>query len=159
PASPARRRLVTLKRTLGFGPFESWGRAALRALLAHHARHRVDVMWAIHGDTTSHEIAHRFSRRTKVPWVADFKDPWDLFHQGPLRWVQWLATVRRLKSAAELTETCAAQGAADAARFGLPAHVLWSGYDAELMAKVEPERLSTRFSLAYVGNLSAQHDI
>jgi glycosyltransferase involved in cell wall biosynthesis len=159
PASPLRRRLVTLRRTLGFGPFESWGRAGLRALIAHHARHKVDVVFAIHGDASTHEIAHRFSRRAKVPWVADFKDPWDLFHQGSLRWAQWLATARRLRSAAVLTETCAAQGTADAARFRRPAHVLWSGYDADTMAKAEPERLSAGFALAYLGNLGPQHDI
>jgi glycosyltransferase involved in cell wall biosynthesis len=158
PAFPLRRRLGTLRRTLDFGPFESWGRAALRALIDHHAHRPVDVVFAIHGEGTSHEIAYRFSRHAKVPWVADFKDPWDLFHRGALRWVQWFATARRLRSAAVLTETCAAQGASDSARFGLPAHVLWSGYDADAMAKVERERLSPRFTLAYVGNLGALHD-
>lgn len=159
PASPVLRRLTTLRRTLDFGPFESWARAALRALLAHHARHRLDVVWAIHGDASCHEIAHRFSRRTQVPWVADFKDPWDLFHPGALRWAQWFSTARRLRSASMLTETCAAQGIADTARFRLPAHVLWTGYDAGIMAAAPPERVSPRFTLAYLGNLGVQHDV
>ena len=78
---------------------------------------------------------------------------------SPLRWVQWLSTVRRLRNASALTETCAAQGDSDAARFGLPYHLLWSGYDEGLMAVAEPARGSEGFSLAYVGNIGPQHDI
>src|SRR5262245_6709738 len=134
PASPLLRRALTLRRTLRFGPFESWARAALDALFAHHREDPLDVVWAIHGDASCHEIAYRFSRQTKVPWVADFKDPWDVFHLGPARWVQRVATARRLKSAAMVTETCAAQGAADSARFGCAFRVVYTGYDADVMA-------------------------
>lgn len=159
PASSLRRRLVTLRRTLRWGPFESWAREGLRALIAHHHRRPIDVLWAIHGDDSSHEIAYRFSRRTKVPWVADYKDPWDLFHRVPLVWVQRLTTARRLRTAAALTETCAAQGDVDAALFRRPVHVLWSGYDADLMAQAPPVPLSACFTLAYVGNMGPQHDV
>lgn len=159
PASPILRRAQTLRRTLSFGQFESWGRAGLEALLAHHRRDPVDVVWAIHGSASCHEIAHRFSRRTGVPWVADFKDPWDLFHLGLIRIPQQISTARRLRSASALTETCAAQAVSDTVRFGLPSHVIWSGYEAEVMAAAPPERLSPSFTLAYVGGLAPQHDI
>lgn len=150
----------TLQRTVRWGPYQSWARAALRALSAHHRSSPVDVVWAIHGDDSSHEIAYRFSRATGVPWVADFKDPWDLFHKRAVVWLQELATRRRLRTASALTETCKAQSDSDAARFHLASHVLWTGYEAEVMARVVPERLSeTVFVLAYVGNLAPQHDV
>ena len=72
----ALRKARTLQRTLRFGPYASWARAALRGLLARHHRSPVDVVWAIHGDDSTHEIAYRFSRETGVPWVADFEFPW-----------------------------------------------------------------------------------
>lgn len=156
----ALRRANTLLRTLRWGPYASWARAALSALLTRHRRSPIDIVWAIHGDDSSHEIAYRFSRSTGVPWVADFKDPWDLFHKPAVLWLQELVTRRRLRTAAALTETCEAQGVADAARFHLPAHVLWTGYEAELMENAAPERLSdAAFVLAYVGNLAQLHDI
>ncbi len=156
----ALRRARTLQRTLRWGPYESWARTALRALLARHRSSPLDVVWAIHGDDSSHEIAYRFSRATGVPWVADFKDPWDLFHKRAVVWLQELVTRRRLRTASALTETCKAQSDADAARFHLPAHVLWTGYEADLMERAAPARLSDEaFVLAYVGNLAQLHDV
>jgi glycosyltransferase involved in cell wall biosynthesis len=156
----ALRRARTLGRTLRWGPYASWARAALRALLARHRASPVDVVWAIHGDDSSHEIAYRFAREAGVPWVADFKDPWDLFHKRAVVWLQELVTRRRLRTASALTETCQAQGDSDSARFHLPAHVLWTGYEADVMERATPERLSEKaFVLAYVGNLAAQHDV
>lgn len=154
------RRARTLARTLRWGPYASWARAALRGLLDRHRTAPVDVVWAIHGDDSSHEIAYRFARETGVPWVADFKDPWDLFHKRAVVWLQELVTRRRLRTASALTETCQAQGDSDSARFHLPAHVLWTGYEADVMERAVPERLSEKaFVLAYVGNLAAQHDV
>ncbi|MFO0755027.1 MAG: glycosyltransferase [Byssovorax sp.] len=174
PTGPALLRKVrTLRRTLRWGPYERWARAALAALEALHERDPLDVLWAIHGDDSAHEIAYRFSRAHKVPWVADFKDPWDLFHhQAPaVRWLQEQVTRRRLGTAKALTETCKAQADADGARFGLPAHVLYTGYDADVMERAVPERARAGdksegeprprsvFVLGYIGNLSHQHDI
>ena len=154
------RRARTLQRTLRWGPYASWARAGLRELLARHRATPVDVVWAIHGDDSAHEIAYRFSRETGVPWVADFKDPWDLFHKRVVVWLQELVTRRRLRTASALTETCQAQGDSDSARFHLPAHVLWTGYEADVMERAVPERLSEKaFVLAYVGNLATQHDV
>ena len=158
-ANPVQRKLTTLRRVLRWGPFESWARAALDELLRVHAKERVDVVWAIHGDDSSHEIAYRFHRRTGVPWVADYKDPWNLFHQGVLERVQRLATTRRLRTAAMLTETAAAQGAWDGERFQRPWRLVYSGYDADLMEAATSVRTGEAFSLLYVGNLGPQHDV
>jgi glycosyltransferase involved in cell wall biosynthesis len=157
---PLFQRARTAARTLGWGPFPSWGRAALRALLEAHRRAPVDVVWAIHGDDSAHEIARRFSRATGIPWVADFKDPWDMSHSRAGVWLQEWATRRRLRTASALTETCQAQGDSDAARFQLPMHLVWTGYDADLMERATPERISdSAFVLAYIGNLSRQNDV
>ena len=92
---PPRSRLVqkirSAARIPGWGPFKCWGKVAFEGLLARHASVAVDVAWAIHGDATSHEVAFRFSAKSGVPWVADFKDPWDQVHQrGPARWLRYV---------------------------------------------------------------------
>ncbi len=173
PGPTVLRKLRTLRRNLRWGPYEPWARAGLSQLESLHRRDPLDVLWPIHGDDSAHEIAYRFSRSSGVPWVADFKDPWDLFHhQTPaIRWMQEQVTRRRLRSARALTETCKAQADSDASRFGLPAHVLWTGYDADIMDRAPPERVRegsaaegpprprSVFVLSYIGNLSHQHDI
>lgn len=154
----ARRALRSVHRMATWGPYARWGRATLRALLARHAQHPIDVVWAIHGDDTSHEIACRFHRETGTPWVADYKDPWNGFRDrllwGPLYWF----TRRRLRTAASITETARAQAEYDA-RFGRPVFVVYSGYDAELMRTAQPTRKAAGFNVVYTGNISAtQHD-
>lgn len=160
PASrlPVLQKLRTAQRTLRWGPYELWARAALRQLTSVHEVSPVDVVWAIHGDDSCHEIAFRFHRATGVPWVADFKDAWDLFHSRLARPVQFAATWRRLATAAALTETSHRQAELDV-RFHRPTHVVWSGYDSELMERAKPQRVSDSFHLLHVGNLSALHDL
>lgn len=153
------RRARTLARVARWGPFAPWARRAVRALERVHERTPVAVTWAIHGDPSSHEIAYRFHRRTGVPWVADFKDPWDLFHSGRLvKPIQRIATERRLRTARALTETAEGQAKSDAATFHKDAYTIWSGYDDRLMAASTPARRSDEFSLVYTGHLSIQHD-
>ncbi len=155
------RRLRTAARMVRWGPYAPWARRGLAALLEAHRSAPVDVVWAIHGDASAHEIGYRFHRATGVPWVADFKDPWDLFASGPVaRGVQLLATTRRLRTAAALTETADGQARSDRARFGRPTFTVPSGYDASLMERVTPSRLAdaTAFALVYLGHLSVQHD-
>jgi glycosyltransferase involved in cell wall biosynthesis len=153
------RRLRTLHHMLGWGAYATWARRALAELVAVHARRAVDVVWAIHGDDSCHEVAARFSRTTGVPWVADFKDPWNGGRLGPLMWcLRWTKTSRRLKTSAALTETCSGQGELDA-QFGRPWHEIWSGYDDAAMASVATVRVSDRFTIGYFGTVNERHDV
>ncbi len=43
--------------------------------------------------------------------------------------------------------------------FGKPWRTVWSGYDADSMRDAMPVRSSSRFTLAYLGNASPQHDV
>jgi glycosyltransferase involved in cell wall biosynthesis len=153
-----RRRLTTASRTLAWGPHPRWARHALARLRALHGERPLDVVWAIHGDDSSHEIAHRFRRAAGVPWVADFKDAWNFFHPRPLWPIQWVVTWNRLRSAALVTETSEAQAAIDA-HFGRPWRAIWSGYDDGAMAEAPPRRTAEGFTLAYFGNVSDQHEV
>jgi glycosyltransferase involved in cell wall biosynthesis len=143
---------------LDWGALEGWGRATFDALSDLHAEAPLDVVWAIHGDDGAHEAAHRFHRATGVPWVADFKDPWHIFHKVAAVPLQFVATAHRLRSAAMLTETCERQGTFDVI-FRRPTETIWSGYDAELMDTAPPVRSAPELSLVYVGHFATgRHD-
>jgi glycosyltransferase involved in cell wall biosynthesis len=155
---PLPRKLRTAINTIGWGPFPRWARLAFEAAIRLHGERPIDLVWAIHGDDSCHAIADRLSRNQGIPWVADFKDPWDYFHSPLGLPLQRWATARRLRGATAVTETCAAQADRDAADFGVKPEVVYSGYDAALMASVTPERPSDGFCVSYLGGLSAQHD-
>jgi glycosyltransferase involved in cell wall biosynthesis len=162
PRNLLERKLLSLRAPFSWGPSENWAQQAFRELMVQHRVRPIQVVWAIHGSASCHEAAARFRRATGVPWVADFKDPWEhpLDPRGPalLRGLHWLGTWRRLRTAEGLTETCEAQGQLDA-RFGKPWRVVWSGYDAALMASASPLRTADHFTLAYFGTINTHHDL
>lgn len=159
PRNTAWRKLQSLRDTLGWGCLGTWARHAYAAAGLFHARRPIDVVWPIHGDDSSHQIAYRLWRRFGIPWVADFKDPWGGRYSTTAVRVARRVTARRLRSAVAVTETCAAQADADRREFGRPVHVVYSGYDAELMASVEPERPGAGFCVAYLGTIAPLHDV
>jgi len=152
------RKLRTAWDAVGWGPYAGWARHAFRAARMLHQRAPLDVTWAIHGDASTHAIASALHATEGVPWVADYKDPWSLFHPPVLRpLVRW-ATARRLRTAAAMTETCAAQAELDAREFARSPVVVYSGYDDEMMARSEPERPGPGFCVTYLGTLNPQHE-
>lgn len=57
-------------------PRVAWTLPALSAASRLHQAAGFDVVYSSGAPWTSHLVAERFSRRTGVPWVADFRDPW-----------------------------------------------------------------------------------
>ena len=156
--SPLKRKVDTFRNILGWGPYAPWAKRAHDAAARLHSHRPIDVSWAIHGDDSSHAIAHRLKQRLGIPWVADYKDPWDAFHSDLALTLQRWVTRRRLRGADGSTETCAAQAAADEHTFGRRPAVVYSGYDAELMEGVMPERSGGGFCVAYMGAFGNSHD-
>ncbi|MCH2171588.1 hypothetical protein MK489_12460 [Myxococcota bacterium] len=157
-SSALARRMATFRNILDLGPYRKWAELAIAAGEALHSSHPVDVIWAIHGDDSSHATAHALHQRLGVPWIADFKDPWDMFHSRLAVPIQRFATQRRLATAHCLTETCEAQAMDDQQRFKRPAHVVYSGFDRSLMESVEPEHPGPGFAISYVGAFGDVHD-
>lgn len=57
-------------RQIGWFPF------AVRSGLAIASNQRPDAIYSTSTSVTSHLVAYRLSRELRVPWVADFQDPW-----------------------------------------------------------------------------------
>lgn len=80
----------------------SWIPRALARLRKEIRAHRPDVLFSSGPPHSNTWVAHRLSRETGVPWVADFQDPWvDLgyYRHLPLApWARWVH--RRMERAA-----------------------------------------------------------
>ncbi|MDG6219984.1 MAG: glycosyltransferase family 4 protein [Candidatus Thermoplasmatota archaeon] len=53
-----------------------WSRAAYRTALKLIRREHIDVMITTSSPTSSHLLGLRLKKKTGIPWVADFQDPW-----------------------------------------------------------------------------------
>jgi glycosyltransferase involved in cell wall biosynthesis len=53
-----------------------WYPAAVAAGLRAARRDRFDAVYSSSNPVTTHLVAQTISRRTRVPWVAEFRDPW-----------------------------------------------------------------------------------
>jgi glycosyltransferase involved in cell wall biosynthesis len=58
----------------------TWWPSAVRRALALLSARSIDAIYSTSGPWTDHLVAMAASARSRVPWVADFRDPWTLSH-------------------------------------------------------------------------------
>ncbi len=110
---------------------------------------------------TTAVIGAEVKRRTGLPWIAGFRDPWTGFLSAPDRWAipdaidRWLE--RRVFREADIID-CAWQGIIDDFREKFPegnfhkcVH-LPNGFDPDDYPKMEPSK-NERFTLVYTGSM------
>jgi glycosyltransferase involved in cell wall biosynthesis len=141
-----------------------WAFAASRAgqaFLRANPSARV-VIFSTYPPLGPHLAAWRLARLTKLPWIADFRDPlgdspgeW----QGMPRRSMLIADYLERRSMRDAQAVVAnTDGAAERLRKMYPAwrdkiHLIWNGFDPE--ARIRPEALSTssRKLISYVGSM------
>jgi glycosyltransferase involved in cell wall biosynthesis len=136
------------------GVFWTWT-AASRPFWQPLARaFRPDVVWATFGNVDALDIARGLAAAAGCPWVLDIKDPWDAFIPPPLRAV----IARRYAGAAALTALSEAHRDGAAARFAMPATVIYSGIAADRIDAVAPPDDGT-FRLVLSGSTYDARDL
>jgi len=152
-----------VRRALGVGPpFAGWWQAGAVATGLRAAAGGVDVIYASMSPFETAEAAAELSRRLRVPWVADLRDPWALdemqayatgvhrrLDERRMRWV--------LGDAAAIVMNTADAAAALRARFpelaGIPIRTIPNGYDADDFAGWPPVGDAERFRIVHTGAL------
>lgn len=130
---------ANLSRYLVFPDYQiPWLPFAVRSGLKVHAENPVDVIYSSGPPFTTHLIAGLLKKRTGLPWVADFRDPWignafALPLPAPYRWLRQRLE-RWIVSTADRV-TFATPGLADMYRRRYPARAgrfftITNGYDA-----------------------------
>ena len=119
-------------------------RAGLRAV----RRRRPDVLYSTSPYASAHLIALVVARLTRIPWVADFRDPWRgnpfgrLEHSSLDRWDAWLERAV-LSSAARIiccTPTMTEQLRERYPRHSVKCSTILNGFDGELLDGLQPIR-------------------
>lgn len=115
----------------------SWKFDAVRSGMRLIQQFRPDVIWSTYPIATAHLIAQALSRRSGLPWVADFRDPMaqEGYPEDPLTWQQFSAIESGAMSHARLS-VFTTPGAARVYRERYPQartriEVIENGYDED----------------------------
>ncbi|MDM8000354.1 MAG: glycosyltransferase [Dehalococcoidia bacterium] len=142
-------RMLTKDPVLWYFPARKVGLSAVAA------DQDVALVFSTYSPSTAHFVASAISRRTRVPWVAEFRDLWS---QSPydmkLRPLDWLAgwVEKRTLAPARRLVTVSEPLAEDLGRYhGKNVHVIPSGFDPEDYS--EPVPLTSKFTITYTGRL------
>jgi len=68
-----------------------WYPAAKKMGLEIIQAHGIDAIVSTSGPYTNHLVGRYLKRKTGLPWIADFRDPWTQnMHRSGIRWRDWL---------------------------------------------------------------------
>ncbi len=125
-----------------------WIPQAVRAGLRAVRRRRPDVIYSTSPYMSAHLIALMLARRTRIPWVADFRDPWrgNPFRNlgySSLEWLDARMEAAVLRRAAHIV--CNTPTMMEHLRRRMPApagkcSTILNAYDAELLEGIQPKR-------------------
>lgn len=138
-----------------------WLLTAVKAGVGLCRRYGVDALYTSSPPYTCALIGRALKRRTGLPWVAGFRDPWTGFLTTPDRWFLPAAIDRGLERSvftrADAVE-CAWQGIIDDAIGKYPSldrrkfHHVPNGFDSNDMPDVAYAR-NDRFTITYTGSM------
>lgn len=140
-------------------PEIGWYPFAIRAGLRLVQREQPAVILSSSVPITSHIVAARLAARSRLPWVADFRDLWTDAHnwrrQGPLRGLE-LHLERLLMRRAAAVITVSAPWAERLRRYGRPVYAIPNGFDEAEFAHTHSNAFSAGrpFTMVYTGTLN-----
>ena len=138
-----------------------WRLSAGKAIKQIQKEYKIDAIYSSSPPYTCSLIARDFKRKTHLPWVAGFRDPWRGFISAPKRWfLPELVDIIMEKSVfteADAVE-CAWEGIIKDALGKYPRlnknkfHHVPNGYDSAEFPKVEKRR-NLKFTVTYTGSM------
>lgn len=142
-------------RMRGFGHRELtilWRQPGLREGRRILMQTKHDLILSTAPPPVAHGVAAVLAREFKIPWIADFRDPWAL--GAPTMWRRYRRT-QLVKSAADVIAVNDDLGAHLEASFRRPVHTVFNGYEPDEIP-TRSERLPGRAIL--LGTLSDFND-
>ncbi|MBO6575360.1 MAG: glycosyltransferase family 4 protein [Rhodothermales bacterium] len=137
-----------------------WVQSARKAVESLAEAHRYDAVVTSGPPHSSHLVGFHARRKLRLPWLADFRDPWsDLSYYDQLPFLPWSRAADRRLEAKVLTAADRVVTVSDAVaallrkRGGSDVTVIPNGFDAADFEGVEPRR-GDGFRLVYVGTMT-----
>lgn len=148
--------------------YRGWARRARHAALSRVGRGDIDALWSSSPPESVHLAARDVAAKTRLPWVADFRDPWIplAFRKPPTGWhrTRQEAMERSVVERADRV-IAASRLHADTLRARLPAAAasrvlhLPNGFEpsSDLLA-ADPPEAAQPFLIVFTGTMAQQPD-
>lgn len=136
-----------------------WINPSIKFLVKYLKQHPVDAIVSTGPPHSMHMIAHGVKKRTGLPWLADFRDPWtniDFYHELMLS--SWADRKHHkqemsvLKKADEVVVISNSMKTDFLKLLKRDYSVITNGYDQDDIAGVDV-RIDERFSVAHIGTM------
>ncbi|WP_245605559.1 glycosyltransferase family 4 protein [Thermicanus aegyptius] len=134
-----------------------WVPFAVRMGLRAIREQKVDLIYSTSGPYSCHLVARRLAHITRLPWVADFRDPWTQnMHRSGIAWREWIEERMERSVMREATAiTTVTHSFAQNFKAKFPEirqiEVIHNGYDPDDYLAIEGEPDPDRLSFAYTG--------
>ena len=138
-----------------------WIKPSTKFLINYLKENKIDAIISTGPPHSTHLIAYNVTRKHKIPWVADFRDPWtniDFYHK--LMLTNWADKKHRkleqkvLKNATELV-TVSWSWAKDFEKLvDREFNVITNGFDPEDFNQKEEVVLDQKFTITHAGSLN-----
>lgn len=142
-----------------------WVKPSVRRLEAYLKQHPVDVIVTTGSPHSLHLIGRELKKRTGLPWVADFRDPWTNIDFYPQLKLTRLADAeqhrleRAVLTEADLTLTVSWTWAEELRDLGgKRVEVITNGFDTDDLPEAAAP-LDAEWSLVHVGSISGTRDV
>lgn len=137
-----------------------WAPFAIRTASKLHKEKPFDAVLTSGPPHSCHLIGRALKRKTNLPWVADFRDPWtgiNFYHELPMtRWAQKKdASMERstLEEADAVITVSPSWAKLLQAKGARNVSVVHNGYDEDDFSDVRVPELSEVFTMAHVGSM------
>lgn len=138
-----------------------WIKPSTKFLINYLKVNKIDAIISTGPPHSTHLIAYNITKKYKIPWVADFRDPWtniDFYHK--LMLTNWADKKHRkleqkvLKNATELV-TVSWSWAKDFEKLvDRKINVITNGFDPEDFKDIANPELDTKFTITHAGSLN-----
>lgn len=142
-----------------------WSLTATRKALQIAKKHNVDLIFSSSPPQTNHIIAASVSKKLKIPWIGDFRDPWtdDFWLVNPnsprLRFIHKLdQRIERstLQKMSAITTVNPSMVEMLKNKVEKKIYLITNGYDHRLFESVE-RRPNSYFTISFLGSMSKEH--
>ncbi len=139
-----------------------WKGAAIRRAKQILREHKIDLVFSSSPPQTNHIIARKISKKYRIPWVADFRDPWtDVF------WLNYQS--KRMKLIHSIDKKMEKNTIADmdavitvsphlvsliSQKTPKKIHLIYNGYDEDMFDLPDKKILKDKFVITYAGSMS-----
>ena len=138
-----------------------WHRPSVNSLSSYISKNHVDAIVSTGPPHTTHLIAYNISNKFRLPWLADFRDPWtniDFYDQ--LKLTKWAdrkhkKLEKKILLSADRVVTVSESWAQDFKRIsGVDVSVVTNGFDPADFHEVDNLSLDRSFTITHVGSLN-----